>query len=272
VRSVRSACLKERGMSDVFIPSAATRWGRVSELPILWVLALAGLCLPNAAGCGGLAAQGRNAEGVRLFDQARYQEAIRQFEQAVASDPNNADGYYNLAEVYHRMGVLNGDASHLAQAEHYYNQCLDRDENHGHCYRGLAVLLVEQERSEEAFRLIEGWVDRNPTSADAKIELARLFEEFGDKQAAKERLIEALSADPQNARALAALGRLREQLGEHALALHNYEQSLWRDRFQPDVAARVAALQQSGLSPSGVPLQSGPGATRMATKNATPLR
>jgi tetratricopeptide (TPR) repeat protein len=255
----------------VFEPTAATLGGRASELSVPWILFLAGLCLPVAAGCGSIAAQSRNAEGVRLFEQGRYQESIAQFEKAINSDPKNADGYHNLAEVYHRLGVTNRDPSHLAQAEQHYNRCLDRDENHRQCYRGLAVLLVEQERSEEAFRLIEGWVDRNPAAAEPKIELARLLEEFGDRQAAKERLLEALSADPQNACALAALGRLREQMGEHALALHNYQQSLWHDRFQPEVAARVATLQSS-LPATGAPLPGSPGGTRIVTRNAAPLR
>ena len=255
----------------MFTPTAAALWERMWAFSAVWVTGLAGLCLLTAAGCGGLAAQTRNAEGVRLFDQSRHQEAIGKFEQAINSHPDNADGYYNLAAVYHRLGTLTQDPSHAAQAEHYYNQCLDRDDNHRCCYRGLAVLLVEQERSEEAFRLIEGWVDRNPTSAEPKIELARLFEEFGDQQAAKEHLAEALSADPENARALAALGRLREQLGEQALALHNYQQSLWRDRFQPEVAARVAALQ-SAFSPIATSTNSPPGPTQIVTRNASPLR
>jgi len=271
-REIRSIGVSlQRGAIDVFNPQAATLGGRVRELPVPWMLVLAGLSLPVATGCGSMAAQSRNAQGVRFYEQGRYQESIGQFEQAVSSDPKNADGYYNLAEVYHRSGVANQDHSHLAQAEYYYNQCLDRDENHRQCYRGLAVLLVEQERSEEAFRLIEGWVDRNPAAADPKIELARLFEEFGDRQAAKEHLIEALSADPQNACALAALGKLREQMGEYELALNNYQQSLWHDRFQPEVATRVATLQ-SRLPATGTMLPAPPGGTRIVTKNATPLR
>lgn len=237
----------------------------------IWALVAAALMLVSATGCGGLNAQSRNSEGVRLFEQSRYQESIGRFEQAIASDPNNADGYYNLAAVYHRLSVLTADPSNAAQAENYYNQCLDRDDDHRHCYRGLAVLLVEQERSEEAFRLLEGWVDRNPMTAEPKIELARLFEEFGDAQAAKEQLVEALSVDARNSRALAALGKLREQLGEHSLALHNYQQSLWQDRFQPEVSARVAALQ-SAFSPSPLMGTGAPGATRIVTRNGAAVR
>ena len=39
------------------------------------------------------AAQGRNAEGVRLFQQNRYQEALREFQEASYDDPGNADAY-----------------------------------------------------------------------------------------------------------------------------------------------------------------------------------
>jgi len=255
----------------VFTATAAALPKRIWAFSVVWATGLGGLSLLTAAGCGGVAAQTRNAEGVRLFDQSRYQEAIGKFEQAINSDPDNADGYYNMAAVYHRLGTLTQDPSHSAQAEHYYRQCLDRDANHCRCYRGMAVLLVEQERSEEAFRLLEGWADRNPTSAEPKIELARLFEEFGDRQAAKEHLVGAIAADPQNARALAALGRLREQLGEHALALQDYQQSLWQDRFQPEVAARVAALQ-SVVSPVATATTGRLGTTQIVSRNTSPLR
>ena len=210
--------------------------------------------LSMAAGCGSFAAQGLNAEGVRLFGQAQYPESIRQFQQAVFEDPNNADGYYNLASAYHRLGTQEGRASELAQAERYYNQCLDHAPDHRECHRGLAVLLLQQGRTAEAFRLLEGWVDRNPNSAEPKIELARLFEETGDRGAAKQHLVDALRVDERNPRALAALGRVREQLGETREAALAYQRSLWHDRFQPEVQARLAALQ-SALSPQ--PIASG---------------
>jgi tetratricopeptide (TPR) repeat protein len=201
--------------------------------------------LASSAGCGTLSAQGQNAEGVRLHQQGYYQQSLTRFQQAVYSDPNNADGYYNLAATYHRMGKLSGNRAELDQAESYYNQCLDHGPDHRECYRGLAILLVEENRSEEAFRLLEGWAGRSPSNAEPKIELARLYEEFGDKTAAEHQLVEALTSDPYNARALAALGKLHEQAGEFTQALSVYQRSLWHDRLQPEVAARVAALQSA---------------------------
>jgi tetratricopeptide (TPR) repeat protein len=223
-----------------------------------------------AAGCADFSARGRNAEGVRLFSHARYHEALQQFQEAAFTDPSNPDGNYNLAATYHRLGLLEDDESYLRQAEHCYHMCLDQGGNHADCYRGLAVLLAEQDRNEEAFRLLEGWVDRQPGSADTKIELARLFEEFGDRPAAKEHLIEALETDPNNPRALAALGKIREGMGEPAQALVDYERSLWHDRFQPQVASRIAALR-STTSPS-LSISGPGGGTRLVDRESGSLR
>jgi tetratricopeptide (TPR) repeat protein len=197
------------------------------------------------SGCGSFVARGYNAEGVRSFQQAQYQLALTQFGEAIHEDPANPDGYYNLAATYHRIGKTSKRQTDLDQAESFYNQCLDHDPEHRDCYRGLAVLLVEENRTQEAFRLIEGWAGRQPASADARIELARLNEECGDKKSAQDHLVEALTIEPNNARALAALGKIREELGQRAQAVANYQRSLYLNPFQPELAAHVAALQQT---------------------------
>jgi tetratricopeptide (TPR) repeat protein len=196
----------------------------------------------TASGCG-LNSQAQNAAGVRLYQQGFYPGAQQRFQQAIQNDPTNADGYYNMAASYHKQAAQTQQTSDLDQAENYYNLCLDYNPNHRDCYRGLAVLLSEQGRSEEAFRLMEGWALRNPALADPKVELARLFQEYGDKQAAEGHLLEALTVDPNNSRALAALGKLREEAGQPEQALAVYQRSLMNNRFQPEVAARVATLQ-----------------------------
>lgn len=213
----------------------------------VWGLRFAGLTLAigglTLSGCSNFAARGLNAEGVRMFQQGQYAQAIQQFQQAIYEDPANADGYYNMAAVYHQMGKSENRKADLDQAENLYNQCLDRDPEHRDCYRGLAVLLVEQKRNDEAFRLLQGWCDQHPTSPEARIELARLCEEFGDQKVAMQHLSEALTLDPNNPRALAAAGKLREQMGDQVQAMANYQRSLYYNRFQPEVSSRLAALQ-----------------------------
>lgn len=196
-----------------------------------------------ASGCSNVASQANNVEGVRLYQQGNYQQAADHFQQAIAQDPTSPEGYYNLAASLHRAGTLYNRPDDLRQAENLYNQCLQRDPNHTECYRGLAVLLTETDRQAEAFQLLNNWTTASPEVPDSRIELARLHEEIGQTEQAKAQLVEALTVDPHNARALTALGRLRDQSGNYAQALANYQRSLEVNRFQPDVAARVAQLQ-----------------------------
>lgn len=205
-------------------------------------VALCVAVLGGALGCGSVPSAA-TTDGIKLYQQGQYSAAIPQFQNAVAASPQNPDAYYNLAASYHRLGVQQKDNQLLGQAESLYNQCLDRDENHVDCHRGLAVLLVETNRSDRAFNLLRNWSQRNPKSADARVELARLYDEFGDVESAKVQLQQALQLDQNNARAWAALGNLREKSGDSAQALANYQRSLQLNANQPAVAQRAAALQ-----------------------------
>ena len=229
---------------------------------------LAVLLVLLAAGCNQMNSQALNSEGVRLYQMGNYQEAADQFQRAIATDPKSATGYYNLAASLHKSGKLAGRPEDLAQAERLYNQCLEYDPNHAECYRGLAVLLSETGRQDAAYRLLEGWAARSPQLADPRIELARLLEESNNVEQASSRLVEALAIDPHNSRALTALGRLREVSGDRAQALANYQRSLSVNRFQPEIAARVAALQAAGAGLPASPLVTPPSDTRTADRLA----
>jgi Flp pilus assembly protein TadD len=61
-------------------------------------------------------------------------------------------------------------------------------------------------------------------------------------------LIDAVSIDPENPRALVALGQIRESSGDTQQALANYSKALELDRNQPTVAAKVATLSSAGPS------------------------
>ncbi len=225
----------------------------------------------SSTGCA-WTAHSDNIAGVGFFEQGNYAAATQKFQRAIEADPNDADSYYNLAATYHRQGKLAQQPAQrqaqYQQAETYYHLCLDRSPDHRDCYRGLAVLLVEEGRADDAFSLLQRWGERSPSSPEPKVELARLFQEFGDKQASQAHLQDALSIAPDNPRALAALGKLREESGDPTQALAVYQRSLAADRFQPEVAARVASLQ--AVVPGALP--TAPDGTRIVTTPTTPLR
>ena len=219
-----------------------------------------------ACGCA-MVSDSQNQQGVRMFEQAYYQGALARFQQAIQTDPANPDAYYNLARTHHQLGKLHNQPSDLQQAESYYHQCLDHDPNHQDCYRGLAVLLVEQGRSADAFKLVENWVARDPSSAAPRIELARLYQESGNLDLAKQQLIDAVAVEPVNVRALTALGKLREDAGQTAQAVANYQRALSINPNQPQLAARVATL-----TTPAAPITTPPGGTRIVTAPAVPPR
>jgi tetratricopeptide (TPR) repeat protein len=197
----------------------------------------------SSAGCG-MIAKGRNVDGVRYFQQANYQMAAQRFQAALQANPRDADGYYNLAAVTHRTGLQNKDPNLMVQAESLYNQCLDLNPNHVECRRGLAVLLTETNRTDRAIVMLKNWSVSSPKSSDAHIELARLYEETSDTRAAELQLNEALQLNPNDWRALAALGRIREQAGDYPQALANYQRAISINRSAPQLAERVAVLQK----------------------------
>ncbi len=196
-----------------------------------------------AAGCQAPGTS-QNADGVRYFQEGQSQAAVYEFQRRYAANPTNPDAYYNLAAAYHYLGKQNGDTALLEQSENLYHQCLDLNPDHVACHRALAVLLVDTNRPQSAFTLLERWSTRSPQLSDPRIELARLHEEFGEADVASRYLGEAIDVDPSNARAWAAAGAIAEGQGQYAQALSNYQQSYYLNNYQPGLAQQINYLQQ----------------------------
>jgi len=204
-----------------------------------------------AGGCGWLG-RNDNSEGVKLYQQGNYKGAVDHFQQALARQPGDPDCFYNLGATYHQQAKLFGRPADMQTAEQYYHLCLARNPNHEACQRALAVLLVEENREPEAVAQLQDWARRAPGNAAPQIELARLFQERGDPRQAENHLIDALTIDPNNTRALVALGQLRETGGDPAQAVQNYSRALAVDGGQPAVAAKVATLNGTAVTPGTV--------------------
>lgn len=209
----------------------------------LLCICLVGL-LATSSGCG-MVATSHNMQGVRQYQQGRLYGAMDKFHQAMAANPQDANAYYNLAATLHRMGSTNKEPQTLQQAEQLYNECLNRNPNHTDCYRALAVLLVETDRSDRAFVLLKNWALHQPQSADARIELARLYQEFGDTKTAELQLQQALQLDQTNQRVWKAMAALQEGKGDYQQALANYQRAYALNGYDPVIAGRIAALNRS---------------------------
>ncbi|MEM7455518.1 MAG: tetratricopeptide repeat protein [Planctomycetota bacterium] len=194
------------------------------------------------SGCN-LRSNSLNENGVRAFQNGNVSMAINEFQKAMIENPASADAYYNLGASYFALGRQNQNEQWLEQAEQLYRNAIQLDDQHIDAHRGLAALLVETEREEFAFDLLQTWQARHPESTAPLIELARLHQEYGDNRRATDLLADALKLDGNDPRALKAMGHIREVQGEYQLALENYNRALQIDPRLTDTADRISALQ-----------------------------
>jgi len=213
----------------------------------------------------GCASQNQTAEGIRYYGQAQYDNALTSFQSALKTNPNDSNILYNIAATYHQSARVSLRTGHAAaaqqqygQALQYYQLCLANNTNHVDAYRGLATLYMDCQNAQSAFTLLIDWYNANPVSVEPKIELARLYQEFtqicmlqGRTEVAQqyrdtpEKLLQqALAIEPTNYRALRALGYLKEQNGDIAGAVTEYQRSLQAYPHQSDLESRVTALTQ----------------------------
>jgi tetratricopeptide (TPR) repeat protein len=211
----------------------------------------------------GCAAQNHTAEGIRFFGQARYDAAMTSFRQALQANPDDPNALYNIAATYHqsaRASLLLGQAAsaqqQYEQAARYYQLSIARDPNHAKAFRGLAALYMDCQTPDAAFELLRHWSQANPVSAEPKLELARLYQEWAQiamlqgrtevaqqcRDATAHYLQLVLAREPSNYRALRALGFLKEQTGDIAGAVFVYHRSLQANPQQRDLEERIAVL------------------------------
>lgn len=211
----------------------------------LFSIKLSLLLIPIAccfAGCN-LGVQQHNIAGRQAYETGQYTVAINEFQKAIQLNPQNADAYYNLGSSYYAIGKQTKNDQAIKGSEQLFRQAIAINDKHVDAHRALAAMLIETGQEKYAFDLMNTWKNRYPSSTEPNIELARLYQEYGDNRRATDLLADALRIDSQNVRALKAMGHIREVQGETHLALDNYLRVLQIDNRQTDVAQRVTALQ-----------------------------
>jgi tetratricopeptide (TPR) repeat protein len=185
--------------------------------------------------------RGYNEDGVLLYQRGDYAHARECFQAALALRPGDADMVYNLGRCHDMLGQT-------PQAEQTYAQCLQLAPNHAECRHSLTVLLVCQNRKDEAARMVEDWLQHEPRRAAAYAEQAYLSREGGDLVAAQRRLQQALALDPHDPCALNELAQVYEAQNRPDRALELYERALDANPRRSDLAQRVSFLKSQGTS------------------------
>ena len=199
---------------------------------ILWVAVAASLC-----GCSPVNGWAMNQRGKSLYKQGQYQAARSEFERALMDRPYSADYAYNVAASMDQMG------DHEA-AEKMYRHALTLDPSHQPSYHGMAAMLVENGRTDEANDLISTWSATQPYSTDATVELGWLKGETGDIEGANREFQKALQENPRNTRALKQMARANRKAGLPGEAAASYARALYMDPDLPEAKDELAQLEQ----------------------------
>ena len=205
--------------------------------------ALALICAVVFSGCN-LAGMSHNSKGTQAYYSGQLNTAINEFSQALNANPSDADAHYNLAACYAAIAQQTGNQQWTDQAEQLYRQAIAYNDQHVAAHRGLASLLIKSGKERFAFDLLDQWRSRYPTSESPLIELAQLYQEYGDHRRATDLLADALKLNGNSTQALVAMGVAREKQGQYELALNNYTRALQLSPQLQDVAQNVAIIQQ----------------------------
>ncbi len=196
----------------------------------------------SVAGCSSVGGNMANSSGMGYYQKGNYAAAAGEFQNALSTDPSNADYMANLAKSRMKMGDPTG-------AEQLYREALTVAPSHQPSYHGLAELMVDQGRNQEAQAMLTTWSGTQPYIAESHVELAWLQREMGNPQAAAQSLERALDVNPAHATALAHMAQYYEEMGQTDQAVAMYQESLQADWNQPEVHSRIAAAsQQAGPS------------------------
>lgn len=113
-----------------------------------------GLLLISASACNKLRARDQLNKGVTSYKNARYEQAIDHFQQAVALDPSLINARLYLATAYAQQyipGVEAEDNTRMAtEAIDQYKAVLQRDPKNINSVKGIAYLYLQMKKFEDA--------------------------------------------------------------------------------------------------------------------------
>ena len=176
-----------------------------------------------------------SSDGMKALDAGKYDEAVEQFQKALAADPKDYVAHFNLALAY---GLLNKDAEGVAE----YRKALELKPGLYEAEMNGAILLLRQKKAEEALPWLEDAAQQKPADARTRYYLAEAQLQTGSADKAQSGFQAALEADSKMADAELGLA--------HALARQakpDEAEPHFRRAAELDKGYRNALLELAGL-------------------------
>lgn len=184
-----------------------------------------------------------NDLGVQHYCKGEYDRARADFQAGLALVPNQFTLLYNLGQCEDHL-------SHNEEAEKIYRFCLQKQPNNADCRHALTALLIRENRTLEAQRMVEDWLMHEPKLSAAYAEDGWLYQLEHNPTKAIKRYQQAVYYDPHNTQALIEMGRIYEEDLNYAdRALKLYQTALDYNPYQPELVKRINRLRARGIGP-----------------------
>jgi tetratricopeptide (TPR) repeat protein len=135
-------------------------------------------------GCQQVKARHRMQEANKLYFAGKYDEAIREYEQALAQQPKIAVGWYNLALSHLAVFApgLKSDANerHALGAINALQKYLELEPNDSEARKFLVSTYVQSGHYEGALDYFKGLLAKNPGDVNAMAQLADIYSRAGN--------------------------------------------------------------------------------------------
>jgi Flp pilus assembly protein TadD len=169
--------------------------------------------------------------------------AAGHFQEALRLAPDFYPARNNLGTLYMKKGDLEA-------AEQEFRQVVEQDRNSGQAYFNLGNVLYLTRRYDEAKRILEDGLRREPTSAMGYYLLGSVLVRLDDLKGAEERFRAAREFDPKMPQAPIALATLYLQTGRQREASDMFESFLRQFPKDPMVPKVRDALNKLSHPPS----------------------
>ena len=201
------------------------------------------------------------ALGFTRLSQDQHADALQWFDRALAADPTFVPALVGRGEALVELG-------REGEAFEAYQSVLERVPDQPVALRRVEVLRFRAVQSDVASaqaalagnRLEEARdhygraLKASPDSGFLHRDLADVERQLGNRDRAFTLVEQALSLDPQDARAYALRGALRQASGESAPAIADYRRALELDPGLADLSQRITEIE-TGLAEAALPAE-----------------
>lgn len=171
-------------------------------------------------------AEAHNNLGVILNEQGKRDDAVAHYERALALNPDSADAHNNLGNGLAAQG-------RTADAMAHYERALVLNPGHANAHNNLGIALAAQGRIADAITHYERALVLNPEYADAHNNLGVVLADKGKFSDAMTHYGRVLAINPDHAAVHNNLGNLFKEQGKFDDAMAHYGRAI---AIRPDYA------------------------------------